>query len=87
MEINTIIYCLDHPQLSGCLDCPHYMELDGSLFECRRQRISEARKIIEKYQKIQEIMSADLEHIHPLDRDKYIVASIKEVIKEADNVR
>ena len=37
-----------------------------------------------KYQKIQEIMSADLEHIHPLDRDKYIVASIKEVISNVD---
>ena len=35
-----------------------------------------------KCQKIQEIMNADLEHIHPLDRDKYIVASIKEVLED-----
>jgi hypothetical protein len=39
-----------------------------------------------KYQEIEAIMSADLEHIHPLDRDKYIVASIKEVLKENKDV-
>jgi hypothetical protein len=38
-----------------------------------------------KYQKIEEIMSADLEHIHPLDRDKYIVASIKEVLENGND--
>ena len=38
-----------------------------------------------KYQKIQKIMNADLEHIHPLDRDKYIVASIKEVLEDGND--
>ena len=57
MEINTIVHCLDHPQLLGCLECPHYKELDGSLLECRRQRISEAVSIIEDYQKIEQIYS------------------------------
>ena len=59
MSINkaNIIYCLKHPQLSRCLDCPHYMELDGSLVECRSQRISKAVSIIEDYQKIEQIYS------------------------------
>lgn len=33
-----------------------------------------------KYQMIKEIMSADLEHIHPLDRDPYRLAKIREVL-------
>lgn len=45
---------------------------------------STALDIMFKYKKIEEIMSADFEHIHPLDRDKYIVASIKEVINHVD---
>lgn len=58
MSINkeNIIYCLKHPQLSGCLECPHYKELDGSLVECRSQRISEAVSIIEDFQKIEQIL-------------------------------
>lgn len=67
MSINkeNIIYCLKHPQLSGCLECPHYMELDKSLVECRRQRISEAVSIIEKYQKIEQIYSDYLKYMNP----------------------
>ena len=59
MSINkeNIIYCLKHPQLSGCLECPHYKELDGSLVECRSQRISEAVSIIENFQKVEQIHS------------------------------
>lgn len=41
---------------------------------------STALDIMFKYKKIEQIMSADLEHIYPLDRDKYRVASIKEVM-------
>ncbi len=59
MSINkeNIIYCLKHPQLSRCLECPHYMELNKSLVECRRQRIAEAVSIIKDYQKIEQIYS------------------------------
>lgn len=67
MSINkeNIIHCLNHSQLSGCLDCPHYKELNGSLLECRRQRISEAVSIIEDYKKIEQIYSDYLKYMNP----------------------
>ena len=84
MSTSTILFCLSDARLGNCLNCPHYMSLNTSISDCRAQRIVEARKIVEKYQEIEEIMSADLEHIHPLDRDKYRVISIMEVINDVD---
>ena len=84
MSSDAIIYCLNDASLADCLNCPHFLEHSGSIAGCRIKRMGEARKIVEKYQEIEEIMNADLEHIHPLDRDKYIVDSIKEVINHAN---
>lgn len=49
----NVIYCLKHSQLSDCLTCPHYVDVDKSLSECRKQRISEGVRIIEDYQRIE----------------------------------
>ena len=46
--------------------------------------ISTETDTMRKYQKIQEIMSADLEHIHPLDRDPFKLAKIREVLEDVD---
>ena len=35
-----------------------------------------------KYQKIEQIVNAELEEYHPLDRDPYRLALIKEVIED-----
>lgn len=82
MGIDAVIYCFNDAPLADCLNCPHFFERSGSRAGCRIKRMGEARKIVEKYQKIEQIMSADLEHIHHLDRDKYIVASIKKILQE-----
>lgn len=65
MKIDTIIHCLNHAQLSGCLDCPHYMDLDGSIASCRAARIKEAKEVVEKYQKIEKIYSDYLKYMNP----------------------
>ena len=58
---------------------------DPESFGICAESLKVAIDTMRKYQEIKEIMSADLEHIHPLDRDKYIVASIKEVLKNGKN--
>lgn len=50
------------------------------------KKLKEATNVLrDAVQKIEQIMSADLEHIHHLDRDKYIVASIKEVLEDGND--
>ena len=54
---------------------------DPESFGICAESLKVAIDTMRKYQKIQKIINVDLEHIHPLDRDKYIIASIKEVLK------
>lgn len=44
--------------------------------------INFALDTMRKYQKIEQIISAELEYLHPFDRNKCIVASIKEVLED-----
>ena len=79
MSIDAIIYCFNDAPLSDCLDCPHFFERSGSRAGCRVKRMGEARKIVEKYQKIEQIVMDDwikgYQHSETLSR-------IKEVIEE-----
>lgn len=79
MKINTIIHCLNHAQLSGCLDCPDYIDLDGSIASCRATRIKEAKEVVEKYQKIEQIVTGDWDKGY---QNSETLRRIKEVLKD-----
>ena len=83
MSIDAIIYCFNVEPLASCLNCPYFLEHSGSLAGCRVKRMGEARKIVEKYKKIQEI-AKELEGLSA-DEMSNVELKIKEILDGNDD--